>query len=202
MEGKELMIKLGGLDLDKGEVRPGHTFFMWDAVQDCVEHECPVYDECKYEKRDKCAVQVKYVSSICHVIINTYKYLDDVQLTKIGVQLVPLYSHLCRLKIIEKSITLGNIVGSTAKGIQFIHPVFKEIRQTMLMINQMWRDLLIRPINLMTPDPSDPSAPLSNPDNDPRLIDGDRTYYKKLTRKHVPAKGGRDLGISRKGLLR
>ena len=188
-------IVLGGLDLDKGEVRPGHSLFAWDAIQDCAKENCPIYEECNYPKKNKCAVQERYVTVLCKTIVRTYKWLDDVQLTKIGVQILPLYSHLVRLKIIEKGVALEGIVLVNPKGIKYIHPIFKEIRQTLLMINQMWRDLLIRPINLMTPDPSDPSADL-NPDNDPRIIDGDPNYYKNLVSK------GRDNKTLRRKVMR
>lgn len=177
----DLVAKLGNLDMDKGEVRKGHTLFAWDAVQECSQSRCPIHTQCAYDKKGKCLVQLRYVETIMLTVTKTYKYLDDVQLTKIGIQLLPLYSHLVRLKIIERGITLENIVESV-KGKKHIHPIFKEIRQTLLMINMMWRDLLIRPINLMMPDPTDPDAPVDAND-DPRIINGDPTYYRKLAEK-------------------
>ena len=186
----ELTKRMGSLDLDKGEARPGHKMFAWDAVQDCADDNCPIVSQCAYNKEGKCVVQLRYVETILTTILNTYKYLDDVQLTKIGIQIIPLYSQLARLKIIEKSITIDNIVNVSKHGM-YVHPVFKEIRQTLLMINQMWRDLLIKPINLMTPDPDDPDSSL-NGDNDPRVVEGDPSYYKTLSEKsHLRRKGVR-----------
>ena len=172
--------RIGSLDIDKGEARTGHVFYAWDAVQDCIKEHCPIFNKCNYPKIEKCAVQYRYVDTLCTIILTTYKYLDDVQLTKVGLQLIPLYSHLCRLKIIEKSITTDNIIQSTNKG-KFVHPVFREIRQTLLMVNMMWRDLLIKPINLNIPDPSDPDAPITG--DDPRIIEGDPKYYRNMSKQ-------------------
>ena len=174
----ELISKLGNLDLDKGDIRTGHKLIVWDAVQDCIRERCPIYSKCDYPKKDKCTVQVRYIETLILTVKNTYKYLDDVQLAKVGLHLIPLYSHLVRLKIIEKSIETNNIVQTTNKGMRYIHPVFKEIRQTLQEINMMWRDLTIAPLNLTPPDPEDVDEPVKG--DDPRLVDGDPLYYKRM----------------------
>ena len=172
-----LVEKFGSLEMSKGEIRKGHTLFAWDAVQECQDSECPIHDECKYVKKGPCTVQVRYLETIILTVMDSYKYLDDAQLAKIGMHIIPLYSNLVRLKIIERSVKTSQIMQYTARGM-FVHPVFGEIRKTLQTISMMWKDLQIKPFNPAMPDPSDPS---SEPvENDPRMIHGDPDYYDKL----------------------
>ena len=173
----ELITKLGSLDLDKGDIRDGHKLIIWDAVQDCIQKACPIYSKCDYPKKDKCTVQVRYIETLILTVKNTYKYLDDVQLAKVGLHLIPLYSHLVRLKIIEMSIPTNEIIQVTKKG-KYAHPVFKEIRQTLHEINMMWKDITIAPLNAQPPDPTDVEKEIVG--DDPRLVDGDPLYYKRM----------------------
>ncbi len=170
------LTNIGNLELEKGVIREGHKLFAWDAVQDCSASVCHVASRCNYLKRGKCGLQVTYLKTLTDTICTTYKYLDDIQYFKIGMQIIPLYSHLLRLKLLEMSLT--DVVYTTSKGIKLIHPVYKEIRQTLLTIHLMWKDLEIHPGVPEIPDPT-------SPDNDSRLRDGDPTYYTKLTETNV-----------------
>jgi hypothetical protein len=164
---------IGSLNLDKGIIRDGHSLFAWDAIQDCDVSSCPVSKKCTYLKRGKCAVQVAYLKRLCNDVCKTYKYMDDLQYFKIGTQIIPLYSHLFRLKLLE--LSLKEIVYVNPKGVKFIHPVYKEIRQTLSTIHLMWKDLGVTPeIPEMPPLNGKPTLKGRN------YIYGDPTYAEKL----------------------
>lgn len=179
---------LGNIDLEKGVIREGHKLFAWDSIQDCKESDCCVAHRCNYLRKGKCGLQTAYIKTLTNTICGSYKYLDDMQYFKIGMHIIPLYSHLLRLKLLEMS--LSDVVYETAKGVKFIHPVYKEIRQTLITIHMMWKDLDINPGVPPIPDPSgEEFGGKSSPD----FVNGDRTYYKRLME---------DKSSSRKGKIR
>ncbi len=177
------LTNIGNMDLEKGVIREGHKLFAWDAVQDCSQSDCCVAARCNYMKVGRCGLQVSYLRTLTDTICSTYKYLDDIQYFKIGMQIIPLYSHLLRLKLLEMSIT--DVVYENSKGIKFIHPVYKEIRQTLSTIHLMWKDLEINPGIPPIPDPSSEAFEESNPAEERLTMYGDPTYYKKLTETNV-----------------
>ena len=179
--------KLGSLDLVKGDVREGHKLIAWDAIQECADSKCPLHDQCRYVKKGLCSVQLRYVETIVRTVIENFKYLDDMQLLKIGMHLVPLYSMLARFKIIERSVSADKVVQVTPKGM-FIHPIFNEIRKTMTTIAIVWKELMVKPIYPELPDPEHPEK--ESVEKDPRIIHGDPEYYKKLQEKPELKKKG------------
>ena len=131
--------KIGDLDLEKGALQ-NTQLFAWDAIQDCQGTDCPVYDRCNYFKEKRCGVQYKYLEGLYMAIFGTYGYnLDNVMLFKIGTQIIPLYAQLARMQLVE--LSLRNIMTIGPKGNEIVHPVFKEIRETMKTIEGMWKGL-------------------------------------------------------------
>jgi hypothetical protein len=183
-------IELGSMELVKGDVRDGHQLIAWDAIQDCAASECPLFNQCKYVKKGVCSVQLRYVETIVKTVVGNFKYLDDMQLMKVGMHLVPLYSMLARLKIVERSVSASNVVQVTPRGM-FIHPIFNEIRKTIVVISTVWKELMIKPVYPEFPDPEHPEK--TPAENDPRIIHGDPEYYKRLTEKPE---------LKRKGVIR
>lgn len=169
---------VGTLNLEKGDIREGHKLFAWDGIQDCSQEDCAVYSKCNNSlHKGKCAVHVNYLKTLCNTIVSTYKYLDEMQYFKIGMQIIPLYSHLLRLKLLEMSVV--DVVYVNNKGVKFIHPVYKEIRQTLSTIHLMWKDLEVNPGIPNIPNPSERLSVELEEDN----INGDPDYYDKLTKK-------------------
>jgi hypothetical protein len=133
------LINVGTTNLNKGELRPNVTLKAWDSVSVCTDKECPLHNKCNYLKRGKCGVQVDYLRTFSDTMLSMYKYLDEGSLFKIGMHLMPLYSYLCKLKIVEAS--LNGVINTTSKGIIQIHPIYKEIRETLKAIMMVGRDL-------------------------------------------------------------
>lgn len=188
-------LKIGSLILDKGLIRENVTMFAWDGIQQCTGGEvdpnnmddpflCPVNHLCSYIKRGKCAVQVKYLEALYGSILGTYSYLDEPMLFKIGMQLIPLYVQLVKLQIVE--LSLHGPTYLTDKGTILIHPIYKEIRETLKTIHVMWKDLDLTLTFNKKPNLKDPSAV-----DLPAEISGrsDPAFYKRLTEDNTSMKG-------------
>lgn len=180
--------KIGNLELDKGIVRKGVSLYAWDGIRECTNLECPVVDQCKYVHCGKCAVQVEYIQTLYNTILNTYSYLDETMLFKIGMEIVPLYVHLIRLQIIE--LSLNTPIVFSEKGNIGIHPVYREIRETMKAIGSMWKNLEIsfefgEKLKLS-------GKKKSGNGNAPDFEKGDPEFYKRISSE----------GTSRKGVIR
>jgi len=187
------MKEVGNLSLDKGEIRPNKKLFAWDGVNICNPDICPVADKCRYPQQGKCSVQVQYLDQLYTALQKSYKYVEDVILFKIGMHVVPLYVQLMKLQMIELSLETPVVVND--KGTHSIHPVFREIRDTLKTIAVMWKDLQITFEFNGNPDLSGDSSDGSDSPSTHSKKDfekGDPTYYKKIAQ----------IGPSRKGIVR
>lgn len=157
----------------KGEVRDGKNLVAWDCIQDCRPDSCPIGSQCMYKASEKCGVQVQYLQALTDTLFTTYRYLSEEMLFKIGMHLVPLYSQLCRQKIVEKSV--GSLCYEDAKGVTRIHPIYKEIRETMKVIVVMWKEMGFNGM----PNGANPDVPtfMNNRDGF-----GDPTHYANLVK--------------------
>jgi hypothetical protein len=141
----ENKINIGSNTLQKGEVRDGMQLVAWDCIQECHPEECPIGRSCLYSSESlassdgQCSLQRQYLQSFVDVILRTYRYIDEGDMFRIGMHLVPLYSQLCRLKIVEKSVV--NVTFIDHKGVTRIHPIFREMRDTMKTITSLWREM-------------------------------------------------------------
>jgi hypothetical protein len=133
------LINIGSTSLDKGKIKDGLSLMGWDSVDNCSGEDCSLYDRCKHIKSGKCAVQVAYINNMCETMIEVYKHMDEGSLFKVGMHLMPLYSYLCKMKIVEAGVR--DMVNITNKGIVQIHPIYKEIRETLKTILRIGRDL-------------------------------------------------------------
>lgn len=145
----EPSIDINAGTLAKGEFREGKQLVAWDCIQECRDR-CPIYHlGCAYKAVSKpCGLQTDYINNLTNTIAKTYRYLNDDMLFKVGMQLVPLYSQLCRQKIVEKSVL--SLTYEDNKGVTRIHPIYKEIRETIKCITVVWREIGFTPI---IPDP-------------------------------------------------
>ena len=185
-------LKIGSLTLEKGEVRKDVKMFAWDGIPLCtggifeVNPDdpnppviCPVNHLCTYIKRGKCAVQVKYLESLYSSVLGTYHYLDEAMLFKIGMQIIPLYVQLVKLQIVELSLHSPTYMSDI--GTVMVHPIYKEIRETMKTIHIMWKDLDLA-FSFQKKPALDPSKEVENERGDP-------AFYKKLIGDNTSQKG-------------
>lgn len=169
-------VNIANNTLQKGEVREGKQLVAWDCIQDCVPERCPIGTKCVYAPQSAssglCALQQQYLQSFVDVVFSTYRYIDDGDMYKIGMLLVPLYSQLCKQKILEKS--LGYICYEDLKGKVNVHPIYKEMRETMKTITAVWREMGFT----AGPNPELPREALIGKSNNGF---GDPDHYKNIT---------------------
>lgn len=163
--------RLGQFDVEKGLIREGKTLFAWDGIKEC-HPECPVRMSCNYLKKGPCQAHRKYLSALLKSITNTYKYMDDTMLYRVGMHLIPLYSQLFQFKL--KAMEVNSVTYTNDKGNVLIHPVFKEIRECLKCIHIMWRGLDLKPIS---------DGDLVPPGDEDIEPDGDSNYYQEKVNK-------------------
>lgn len=125
------------------------TFPVWTAIQECEGHSCVSAAICPYfypetEHERKCVVQMKYLKEVEKMILeNLAEDMDDFELFRIGMQIIPLYKQLARFKILEMSIGSSEIPEMTKSGTTKIHSLFKEIREVIKSIDAAWREIRV-----------------------------------------------------------
>jgi len=130
--------QIGKMGVTKGRMGE-YELYSWDAVSDCLGENCSCYSACEYEKKGKCRLQLNYLKGITNIIYRNYKEkLDEPTCFRVGMHLIPMYGILCRLKMEEMMVM--SPVHNTKAGIK-IHPVYKEIRETIRGIENMWKNL-------------------------------------------------------------
>lgn len=134
---------------DKG----GKTMILWDAISPCHQEGCPINHLCPHtNKNTKCEVEVQYINAAVASIIHANK-LSDAQVHHAGTILMPLYSHLVKFKLVELSLDSPLIMAKNK--FHSIHPIYREIRETIKTINKVWTDLFKAEIRTLVPDIKD-----------------------------------------------
>ena len=109
----------------------------------CTKSECPIYNKCPYNCKTKtesikCQFEVQIINQI---YVDYMKGIGDMmtqgQMDVFGLTIMPLYIHLVRFQKWQTNIT--NMIYSDSKGVKRPHPVFKEIRETIKLLNSELR---------------------------------------------------------------
>lgn len=141
-----------------------YRFPIWTAVQDCENQHCIAVDFCPADeetRRDrKCQIIMNYLRQAEDFV---YKALgdevDEFELFKVGMHIIPLYKQLARLKILEMSVSSRNMQEMTKSGTTKIHGVFKALTDTHNAIIRALTDLGINKVKAKEMDPSIPTKP-------------------------------------------
>jgi len=135
----------GSIALTKGSISVGKErlqLVVWDAVEDCKGERCVIEEKCHYQKTGRCTLQFKYVSNIIQGLVEEMETVGAITpsiMNTIGLHIVPLYGHLVKFKILELGLDSPSYF--TEKGGIKIHPVYKEIRETLRSITIATRSL-------------------------------------------------------------
>lgn len=149
------VMKLNSRDYD------GVLFPIWNAIQNCEGTRCVAATACTYSMSGhvKCKVILKYLIQLEHMIYANFSQdLEQHDLYRIGMHLVPLYKQLARLKIYEMSMTTRAMAEETRSGTTKMHSIFKEIRECIRSIDSAWREIGIGKAKRFE-DPSVPMKP-------------------------------------------
>ena len=172
----------GNLAVGRGKGKiSGNALWSWDALQGCTAEACPAADQCEFLKRDmsrygygpeKCKVMGAYLKSVTTTILGTYEaQLDQGQLFRIGMHIMPLYKNLVKMKIEELGVL--RVVNRDANGKLSINPLYKEIREYIKLIEQMWKSVGIAGGSMI-------GAPGNIPLGTPQ---GDGNYYERMEKE-------------------
>ena len=132
--------KFGDIRIYKGKLDEDTLFYAWDAVNQCNAEECPIFEDCKFEKKGRCVVQANFLRSLSVMLYrNLYDNITELKLYRFGMSLMPLYKHLSKLYIEEHATR--RVVYSDDKGVRRAEPIYKEIRDTLWAIDREWRRL-------------------------------------------------------------
>ena len=136
-------MKLGKMDIYKS-TKNGMVNYAWDVVQKCQGVDCPAAMTCPHIEHlttdDDCKIMKNYMRSVSLVMYEAQsKNITVAQRYQIGMHIIPLYKTLCKMKIAELGI--GNVTMATSRGTLQIHPIYKEIREIIKVIDQVWKSI-------------------------------------------------------------
>lgn len=150
--GTTMYGKSGRMTVTRGRGTTGKSLYSWDASKSCKGNRCPAAARCNFliSLREhtgdplavpkKCLVMDRYLKNVLAVVVGNYEEgLDEGQLFRVGVHLVPLYRNLVQLKIEEmglKEMTVGPPDKPT------INPIYRETRETIKLLEQLWRSIV------------------------------------------------------------
>jgi len=168
----------GGLDLVKGVSSADVDVIAWDSAGLCTMDKCPIITDCdrafgirdriaREEEVPKCVVQATYLNTVHRMLVEEKgEKLSASDSVRIGLMVLPLFGQLIRFKLWEIGLG-GDIIIGSDKGKIGIHPVYREMREVMKLINTIVRDM-------------GRDTKLAIKRTAKRIMDGDPEYYELL----------------------
>ena len=112
------------------------------APKICGGKKCPISNRCNHRKKKSvCEVHRQYLSSIFDAAIDMLGVgITTREAVRLGMHIIPLYSILFDLKLAQVAIT-SNVYLVGKDGFLKINPIYKEIREQIRLIDNMWTRL-------------------------------------------------------------
>ena len=130
-------------DLPVTQQADKYDFVVWDYIHACEPSTCELakHDICNYDKEGLCGVEEWYVNAIFAVLAGFAERSGDVLVKQwLGFHVMPLYHQLVKLKKLEWAVSaVGRMEFQTKMGDWKIHPVYREIRDTIRAITMEWK---------------------------------------------------------------
>jgi len=148
---EEYRSKIGNFSLKRGMMNTGEDgeilLLSYDMIPRCTDIACSATEYCTYPRPTKfdstlrCGFMAGYLKGVSIVVFRNFKdKFNEVQWTKVGLHLMPLYRNLARMKIEE--LGLVSIFREDARGCVSMHPLYREIREQIKSINAEWQGIL------------------------------------------------------------
>lgn len=172
--------KIGYLEIRKGKIKTEEScvaFVSWDACMNCGE-DCPIQGSCSQSDfMGKCGLQKNYLNEVYKALVADLKSdLTHQKVLIIGLKILPLYTQLFKFKLLEFSLN-QNITVFSKSGVK-IHPVYKEMRETIKLLVP-----LLRIVEVGYAQPKvDPKEPKSVGEFEADFSSGDPNYYEGLSK--------------------
>lgn len=112
----------------------------YQYVNKCDVQTCPISDACPHAQSVvQCKLHKDYMTGITNGIqeLIATGAVDKVQLSIVCHNILPLYNHLFKFQILEMAQDSPVIYGKQL----YMHPVYKEIRNTVKTIYELWRGI-------------------------------------------------------------
>jgi hypothetical protein len=120
----------------------GLRYIAIDPAQMCIVERCPVFDLCVYSKnsRERCEVEIRYLDAVMKSLADMIgKDITQAVQNKITLHLLPLFQQLVRFQI--EAYGVHNVLHTTPRGSIMVHPIFKEIRETIKAIENTQKSM-------------------------------------------------------------
>jgi len=119
------------------------TALVWNSCKICKHENCPISDRCPNQGSDGsiCNPQKYYLENIYSAALDMLGIsITTREAVRLGLHIIPLYSILFDLKIASSAIdSIWTFTG--AHGDKKINPIYKEIREHIKCIDDMWSKL-------------------------------------------------------------
>ena len=182
--GKSYALTTGRMNISRGtafvlnkydEEVMKFKLYSWDVLPVCREERCPAAQHCQYLTGkllpEKCWVVGKYVKHTTDVIFaNIGDKMTEAQMFRVGVNLIPLYRNLARMKIEEAGL-ISPLVRVKKQDVP--HKVYKEIREHIKAIDALWKSIGIEHLDIKYNLP--PGVTFEKEEGDEEL-----SYYDRL----------------------
>jgi hypothetical protein len=106
-----------------------------DYVGDCNAADCPFYSRCGFLKNGFCGFEASFYAKILRFMnrLEAQGQISDIAYTHMTIAILPLYRQLLMCYKLECS--LNNEIMYKGR----IHPVYKEIREILSKIGELWK---------------------------------------------------------------
>ncbi len=141
----ELSMTIGDFSVGRGIVSDSVPMFAWDASKTCNGRECPAHDYCDFYKNvgEPCEIANRFMAQVYSVVLNAVEAVPAGQreaiLMRVGFDLIPLYKNLISLNLAEMGV--DKIIEVEGRGMRKANPVYKEIRDTIKLIESTWNTI-------------------------------------------------------------
>lgn len=116
--------RVGDVEIYKGMTKSGTPVVQWDAVIECEEEACNIFNVCPYEKSGKCRVRSEYLDYVHHIMHGQIDSDNKMANFRLGLEVIPLFNQLIDIKI----ATFGRPITSVGKNGTTVNPVLRELR--------------------------------------------------------------------------
>jgi len=179
---QKIKTSAGSMNVYKGIVGSNSMeqmiLYSWDYIPECDKSTCSISSKCVVyvaKMDNKCGIMKQYIQSIRKIILEEHSQkVSQTQMYRLGMDLIPLYRNLAKMKIEEMAIV--SCVETDKAGVKRMHPIYKEIRETIRLIENTWKTVgldMERPVKEELNEYEQMGAAPGNYDADGNYIEGE-----------------------------
>lgn len=119
----------------------GNDALFLEYVNRCTEDQCPFFERCGFLKDGLCGFEASFFVRIVKFLLRLEHEgrITETAFTHCAIAILPLYRQLLQLYKVECSLDGEMFMIENGRQTTKIHPVYKEIREVLSKIADMWR---------------------------------------------------------------